>query len=300
MRNRMQCGRLTRNSAFLVCFMIACTGTLVFQCWPISAAWSSSTRDPTRCFSNSTFSSIGLANSSINCATDFLLAVLPIPVIVHLHVNKRTKITLVLILSLGYFACAAGIVKAVKQADFFLETDPLWHNKFNVWNMIELCLGITAASLPGLRPLFAQILVSTKGAISLSWGSKDHTLATHSSAGYRRHRDREQQQHQHQQQYGVPPGVALHDLKNLTGVSSNTDFTKRSHATAQSIDEDALFSPHAKSYTVGVTAIPDPRDDDESWGNTEVARTLSRERLARPHIFKTTQVAQTSHYLLSR
>lgn len=59
--------------------MLACSGTLIFQCWPVRAAWTFSIRATSHCFSNSTFSAIGLTNSSINCATDFLLAALPIP-----------------------------------------------------------------------------------------------------------------------------------------------------------------------------------------------------------------------------
>ncbi|EME82558.1 uncharacterized protein MYCFIDRAFT_33469, partial [Pseudocercospora fijiensis CIRAD86] len=110
--------------AFLVAFMLACSGTLIWQCVPIDAAWNLSKKATAKCFSNNTFSAIGLTNSSINCTTDFLLAALPIPIIVRLQVNRRTKVTLVLILSLGYLACAAGIVKAVKQARFFDEADP--------------------------------------------------------------------------------------------------------------------------------------------------------------------------------
>ncbi|KAI5358157.1 hypothetical protein Slin15195_G064840 [Septoria linicola] len=269
---------------FLICFMLACTGTLVFQCWPIKAAWTFALGDSASCFSNDTFSAIGLTNSSINCATDFLLAALPIPVIIKLQVNRRTKITLAVILSLGYFACAAGIVKAVKQASFFDEADPLWHNSFNVWNMIELCVGITAASLPALRPLFAQILASTKDALSHSVGSKDRTVP--SSSGYHRHTDKDQ--------YTSLHDVALLEMKNMSR-SSKTDSMTKSHMTKPSVDDDPLFPTDPKRYTVGVTSAQDPGDDG-SWEDIEVAaRSQSQERLTRPYIFKTTEVTSTSH-----
>ncbi|CAK3762506.1 hypothetical protein AC579_1709 [Lecanosticta acicola] len=160
---------------FLVCFCLSCLGTLIFQCIPISAAWDSSLRaeKSTTCFSNSTFTDIGLINSTINCVTDFILAVLPLPLVTKLQVNMRTKLSLGVILSLGYFACAAGIVKTVKQHSFFQEKDPTWHNSFNVWHMTELCVGILASSLPALRPLFDKILKGSKHALSGSWpGSK--------------------------------------------------------------------------------------------------------------------------------
>ncbi|EME46461.1 hypothetical protein DOTSEDRAFT_111802, partial [Dothistroma septosporum NZE10] len=157
---------------FLICFCLSCLGTLIFACVPIRASWDLDVRakPSTNCFSNNTFTAMGLYNSSISCITDFLFAIIPMPIVLKLRVNKRTKVSLGCILSLGYFACAAGIVKAVKQHAFFGEKDPLWHNDFNVWNMIELCVGIVAASLPALRPLFASLLDKTRS--YLSSGSK--------------------------------------------------------------------------------------------------------------------------------
>lgn len=114
--------------------MITCAGTLIWQCVPVRAAWDTKLRQQpgTRCWSTDTFTAIGLFNSSVNCITDFLFAFLPIPIIIKLQVNFRTKISLAVILSLGYVACSAGIVKAVKQYGFFKEKDPYWHNSVSV------------------------------------------------------------------------------------------------------------------------------------------------------------------------
>lgn len=303
-------GMLTRNAVFLVCFMLACTGTLVFQCWPIRAVW---TFQYEYCFSNATFAAIGLTNTSINCATDFLLATLPVPVIVRLHVNKRTKMTLALILSVGYFACAAGIVKAVKQATFFAETDPLWHNSFNVWNMIELCVGITAASLPGLRPLFAKILASTKSVFSHSWGSNDRTVANNSSSSGSHHR------HNHNDQrrgnFKFRAGISLLDMSNISGGGGGGGETSKSKSPPRpqrpsrsnrmdddDDEENGLFQVDPKRYTVAVTAAARDPGDDGNWGGDDLespARSDSQERLTRPTpahtcIYKTTEVSQTS------
>lgn len=304
-------GMLTRNAVFLVCFMLACTGTLVFQCWPIRAVW---TFQFEYCFSNATFAAIGLTNTSINCATDFLLATLPVPVIIRLHVNKRTKMTLALILSVGYFACAAGIVKAVKQATFFDETDPLWHNSFNVWNMIELCVGITAASLPGLRPLFAKILASTKSVFSHSWGSNDRTVANNSSSSGSHHR------HNHNDQrrgnFKFRAGISLLDMSNISGgggggggETSKSKSPPRpqrpsrsNHMDDDDDEENGLFQVDPKRYTVAVTASARDPGDDGNWGGDDLespARSDSQERLTRPTpahtcIYKTTEVSQTS------
>ncbi|EMC99556.1 hypothetical protein BAUCODRAFT_64029, partial [Baudoinia panamericana UAMH 10762] len=111
--------------AFLTCFGVACAGTLIFSCVPPGASWNVALRlDPkTKCFSNTTFANIGLFNSIINIATDFLFALLPIPIVLGLQVNVRTKISLVFILCLGFVACAAGIVKAHLQTTFLANAD---------------------------------------------------------------------------------------------------------------------------------------------------------------------------------
>lgn len=76
----------------------------VFQCLPVNAAWDFTVKmDPTtKCYSISIFRSIGLFNGSINIFTDFVFASLPIPIILPLQINMRTKVSLIAILSLGY------------------------------------------------------------------------------------------------------------------------------------------------------------------------------------------------------
>ena len=59
-----------------------------------------------------------------------------------------------MILSLGWFACAAAIVKAVKQWNILSEPDWTVGDSFNVWNFVEFTIGIIAASLPALKPFF--------------------------------------------------------------------------------------------------------------------------------------------------
>ncbi|KAL1596353.1 hypothetical protein SLS60_008999 [Paraconiothyrium brasiliense] len=156
---------------FIVAITLACAGTLIFQCLPVEAAWDSSLRPAplgtgnARCYNNTTFRNLGLMNSVFNIITDILFATLPIPLIWKLQINMRTKMSLIVVLSFGWFACAAGIVKAAQQ--YTVVDDPDWsvNDSFNVWNYIELTIGIVAASLPALKPLFNWAL-QTVSAIS--------------------------------------------------------------------------------------------------------------------------------------
>jgi hypothetical protein len=63
----------------------------------------------------------------------------------------------------SFSACAASINKTVLQSKVFTTPDYTRDDSYTIWNNIELHVGIIAASLPSLRPLFAAILDGAKG-----------------------------------------------------------------------------------------------------------------------------------------
>lgn len=147
---------------FLFMFTFSSIFVLIFQCRPVEAAWQYSLRPnpwgtggTARCYTQNTFRNIGLINGAINIITDFFFVTLPIAVIWGLSIDLRTKITIAVILSVGYFACAAAIVKEVLLVDFFNKPDFPYENQYAIWNLVELTAGIIAACLPALRPLFS-------------------------------------------------------------------------------------------------------------------------------------------------
>lgn len=88
---------------------------------------------------------------------------------------------MIAILSLGWFACAAAIIKAVQQWNVLSDPDWTVHDSFNVWNYIELSIGIIAASLPSLKPLFITLL---DGARSFATGGRSKATG-YSPNGYK-------------------------------------------------------------------------------------------------------------------
>ncbi|KAL4878767.1 hypothetical protein BJY04DRAFT_107377 [Aspergillus karnatakaensis] len=150
---------------FLICFTIASLGTLIFQCVPVRAAWDSELRakESTKCFTLPVFLGIGRFNASVNIITDFLYATLPVFMFYNVQVNKRTKISLMGILGLGYFACAAAIVKTVFQTRYFADQEVYREYTYHIWNYVELAVGIIAASFPTIKPLVKSIIGSTRG-----------------------------------------------------------------------------------------------------------------------------------------
>lgn len=55
-------------------------------------------------------------------------------------------------------ACVCSIVKTTIQVNVFKDLDSTRDDKYAIWNALELYVGLLAASLPALRPLFKSIL----------------------------------------------------------------------------------------------------------------------------------------------
>ncbi|EDU42343.1 conserved hypothetical protein [Pyrenophora tritici-repentis Pt-1C-BFP] len=149
----------------------------IWACLPIEASWNFSLRPPplgngtARCFSKRTFGDIALFNAMINCLTDFLLALLPVTLIWQLSVNLRTRISLIAILSLGIFVGAAGAFRATAFNTILKDPRRFVHDKWMMWNYVELTVGIIAGSLPALKPLFVRMLKAAREKTAMGSGT---------------------------------------------------------------------------------------------------------------------------------
>ncbi|OAL04682.1 hypothetical protein IQ06DRAFT_374056 [Phaeosphaeriaceae sp. SRC1lsM3a] len=186
---RMHTRILWSTIVFLIFMTLGCGGSLVWQCLPVAAAWDYSLRPPplgtgsAKCYSNIVFRNLGLMNSIFNIVTDVLFACLPVPLIWRLQLNLRTRLSLIAILSLGWFACCAAIVKTVYQWRIFEDTDWSVYDSFNVWGFVEFSIGIIAACLPTLKPLFRGLL-DTARAITSGTRSRTGKYRTKGTQGY--------------------------------------------------------------------------------------------------------------------
>jgi hypothetical protein len=93
----------------------------------------------------------------------------------------RTRITVVLILSLGLFAAVAGIIRQQATSQF-RQPEPWIHDSYAIWNFVELDTGIIAASLPAIKPLFNWFFDAarsmTKGTRRMGYKSRNaHALS---------------------------------------------------------------------------------------------------------------------------
>ncbi|KAF1934778.1 hypothetical protein EJ02DRAFT_439656 [Clathrospora elynae] len=163
--------------------------TLIFQCVPVAAAWDIILRPPplgagsAKCFSGQKFSRIGLFNGVINILTDFLVAFIPVSLVWKLQMPLRPRTSLVIILSLGVFAAVAGIIRQ-QSSKQFLDPEPWIHDSYTIWNFIELYMGIIAALLPALKPMFSWFSNAAKSITKLT---KKDKFRNRTAGGYYKH-----------------------------------------------------------------------------------------------------------------
>ncbi|KAK3326856.1 hypothetical protein B0H66DRAFT_589376 [Apodospora peruviana] len=142
---------------FVCCYSFMGAMTFFLHCSPMEAHWKTAIPGAT-CYSISLFVTFALINTSFNIFTDVLFAVFPIPIIWTLQMKRKLRLYLIGILSLGYFAVAMGIVKAVYQIAFSKEKDKTFYQSVQFWGFLQLNVGIIAACAPTLKPLFTRIL----------------------------------------------------------------------------------------------------------------------------------------------
>lgn len=112
-----------------------------------------------------TLQGLSYTNAALNIITDLLFAiVIPSPMLWNLNVHFRTRVSLIGILGLGVFACAAAFVKLGYVTNYGKQGDWLWDSRnITIWTCVELNVGIIAGSLPCLRPIFKRFLGSYYG-----------------------------------------------------------------------------------------------------------------------------------------
>ena len=92
---------------FITAYSLAEILVVIFQCQPISAAWDLSVH-PIYCVN---ISLGAIIMGAVNAATDFLVLILPIPIVLGLRLKTKWKIQLIGIFLLGGFVCLGSIYR---------------------------------------------------------------------------------------------------------------------------------------------------------------------------------------------
>lgn len=135
---------------------------LIFQCTPTSYFWTQflhTTDSNPKCLEGKVLAAVTYAHCAISAITDWSFGILPVFFVWNMQMNPRTKLSVVLILSLGFFASTATIVRIVYIKSLTATEDYSWEGiNLAKWSMIEPAIAITAMNIATLRPMFKNVL----------------------------------------------------------------------------------------------------------------------------------------------
>ena len=129
------------------------------QCRPAAALWDHRLLPPNgtaKCWNPIPVNTWDLVIASYWSFLDFILALIPLPLVLSLRLPLSRKLLLSLLLSMGIFA---GIAAAIKTSKVPISVkgkrDITWQTvELLLWNGIEMNVIIVAACIPTLRPVF--------------------------------------------------------------------------------------------------------------------------------------------------
>jgi hypothetical protein len=133
----------------------------IFQCDPAGGSFDlfilARSGVPPKCVGVSHMNTILRA---INIALDYCLLAVPIIVLWRVQMSWKKKIRLFAMFGVGALACIGSVMALVSK--FRLKTDALWnYTGILGWSLVELTLGVLAASLPTLAFILPKSLRST-------------------------------------------------------------------------------------------------------------------------------------------
>ncbi|TDZ41269.1 hypothetical protein CTRI78_v009792 [Colletotrichum trifolii] len=139
---------------------------IAFQCRPISTYWNENPRAPDKCWSRQVIYVMTIAATVINTGADFVFGTLPWFIVRSMNMSTGTKIVVVGILGLAAIGSTATIVRAFYIPTLLEGTNFLHATaNFALWSTVEPGIGIVAASIATLRPLY-QLIIGRTGRAS--------------------------------------------------------------------------------------------------------------------------------------
>ncbi|KAJ3518194.1 hypothetical protein NM208_g14604 [Fusarium decemcellulare] len=183
----------------------------LFQCSPVEKQWDFRIKDG-HCVSADQIVSAAYAISVMTIVSDWLYAILPIPMLWTVKMTKQAKATVIVILGLGIFASIATLVRLRFLADLTDTEDILFAGTdAMVWTLIEPGVAIIASSLATIRPLLRAMKIR-------GFESTENTYGTGHSAAMRSNANRSKP--------GTMPGFGPNDV-SLVNVEPKRDTAHR-------------------------------------------------------------------------
>ncbi|KAF2710568.1 hypothetical protein K504DRAFT_265654 [Pleomassaria siparia CBS 279.74] len=153
----------------LVLSNVANIGEVMLACNPIQVYWTE-LRPASKCITTQ----IPLyVNGTINVLVDIGLIATVLPRVLKLKLNNRQRYVLVGIVSIGWIAVAAGILRLVRVGMTLGKpggiVDAPWDTyDISIWSSSEIYVGLVCAAAPGIKPLVSKILPKILGSTTKS------------------------------------------------------------------------------------------------------------------------------------
>ncbi|KFZ17109.1 hypothetical protein V501_01900 [Pseudogymnoascus sp. VKM F-4519 (FW-2642)] len=137
----------------------------VLQCRPSSYFWTQYTDGTGTCVNPKLTVDATYAYSAVSCVADWALGLVPIFLIWNVQMDRRTKLSVAAILSVGAIASSATIIRIPYIQDLANVEDFLYATTdVAIWSTVETGIGIAASAAATLRPLFRTYFGTSRGA----------------------------------------------------------------------------------------------------------------------------------------
>ncbi|KAJ4416526.1 hypothetical protein N0V85_002247 [Neurospora sp. IMI 360204] len=133
---------------------------IIFQCNPVSAAWDiDALEDGAKCNPAEYMADIYYATTAVNIFTDWATAFMPIPLLWNVQLSRNTKISVICVLSLGFFASISACVRLRYTVNLTAQENYLYAlADIVIWGYAENGMGLIVGCTMTLRPLLREIL----------------------------------------------------------------------------------------------------------------------------------------------
>ncbi|KAL4736479.1 hypothetical protein BDV11DRAFT_211229 [Aspergillus similis] len=136
---------------------------ILTDCIPVEAAWDKSLLDNGgRCQPPHVLADVYYACTAVNIITDWVTALMPIPLLWNVQLGRNSKLSVMGLMSLGILASLSACVRLNYTVNL-TNKDEFLFAVANVvtWGFAENAIGMTVGNVATLRPLFRRLLDNT-------------------------------------------------------------------------------------------------------------------------------------------
>ncbi|KAL2041850.1 hypothetical protein N7G274_005635 [Stereocaulon virgatum] len=140
--------------AFVTATNLSSAAVFLAQCRPLRKVWDPSVSGT--CVSTGTVVFAGYYNGAVSVVCDWTLAGLPIFCMWKVQVRPNVKIGICILMAMGFFSGVCALVRSILEISF-AASDLTWDLiSLDIASSLEQNIGIIAACLPTLKPLFGS------------------------------------------------------------------------------------------------------------------------------------------------